>query len=431
MYVNSIIHNQMCNQTNTTPKTEHKKHSEYTQTWLPGSKRFAYENILPSGDEIVNRMPNDNIFRVASNNIAGSKLGKYGLKVALDIKVTYDFGIDVMALQETKRPWNSPNRQAYEVQAKSMWPMGATSVFSSAPWRYDEEDYQAGGTLLMTHSNTIGRIVERGSDQWGRFSWMTLRGGRDEGILVVSAYRTPHRKNDKPGPFTAFTTQYESLRKLGVKDPDPRQRILDDLTRLIEEKRSTGFRPIIAMDANEDWVMNSHSNDREKLKKFIERNQLSDPYFEKFKEVPRTYTRGPWRLDYIFIDNALRGAIKRVGYLGSHDGNFSDHTLAYIDFHSNTLFRGLVNRPVEIHSREFMIEQTDKMLAFTCILRRLQNEHKIKERVFDLARCFVEHGPIQCNIRKYQKIDTEHRELILCAAAQAGHKKYGYMRSRV
>ena len=187
---------------------QRKTHQAQIQSWLPGSKRFVYENIPPAGDELIPRNSNDDTFRVGSNNIAGSKMGKYGLKVALDLKVTYDLGIDVMALQETKMPWNPANRQSYEIQAKSMWPMGITASFSSAPWNYEDENYQAGGTLLMTHSNSIGRIVERGADPWGRFSWMTLRGGRDEGILILSGYRTPHKKTDKPGPFTAFLQSY-------------------------------------------------------------------------------------------------------------------------------------------------------------------------------------------------------------------------------
>jgi hypothetical protein len=220
------------------------------------------------------------------------------------------------------------------------------------------------------------------------------------------------------------------LRAHGVKKPNPRQQTLDDVAKLIDEMREKGFRPIVAMDANEDWVQNSHPREKERLRKFIERTQLADPYYEKFKESPRTFTRGPWRLDYILIDPSLLASVKRVGYLGSHEGNFSDHCLAYIDFDCQMLFRGQVNRPVEIGSREFMLEQTDKKLAFTCKLRKLQHDHRIRERVFKLARCFAEHGDTEANVRMYNKLDTEHKELVLSAARKAGHRKYGYMRSK-
>jgi hypothetical protein len=67
---------------------------------------------------------------LASNNIAGSKLGKFGLTVALDIKVTEELGVNMMALQETKRPWTPENRRLYRTQAKMLWPQGSRILFA-------------------------------------------------------------------------------------------------------------------------------------------------------------------------------------------------------------------------------------------------------------------------------------------------------------
>ncbi|KAL3796822.1 hypothetical protein ACHAWO_002060 [Cyclotella atomus] len=46
-----------------------------------------------------------------------------------------------------------------------------------------------------------------------------------------------------------------------------------------------------------------------------------------------------------------------------------------------------------------------------------------------LAADFIEHGPIDENIRSYAKLDKEIIELTKCAAKKAGRKKFGYMRS--
>ena len=56
--------------------------------------------------------------------------------------------------------------------------------------------------------------------------------------------------------------------------------------------------------------------------------------------------------------------MKSVGYLASQEGADSDHVLAFIDFDENRLFRGIINRPVAAHSREFMLAQSDKVQAF-------------------------------------------------------------------
>jgi hypothetical protein len=40
---------------------------------------------------------------------------------------------------------------------------------------------------------------------------------------------------------------------------DPRDRLLQDLKQLITDHRSKGFRPILFMDANEDWTKKTGS----------------------------------------------------------------------------------------------------------------------------------------------------------------------------
>ena len=211
----------------------------------------AGKDIYPSGDPWVPREPDDGIVRAASNNINGSEMSR-GLEIATDIDVTDELGIDIMGLQETKKPWNAANIRLYNQQTQLKWPQGARNIFSSAPWKYDEKDYMAGGTLLSVNGRTKGRIVETGSDKWGRFCFTTLRGARDEGVVVINGYRTCHTKTDNPGSLTQYHAEYVGLRETGIKNPEPRFQFFKDLTTLIDEKRQQGFRPIVMMDANED-----------------------------------------------------------------------------------------------------------------------------------------------------------------------------------
>jgi endonuclease/exonuclease/phosphatase family metal-dependent hydrolase len=279
---------------------------------------------------LIERTLDDGLFRVLSNNINGSQMSQRGFDVAPDIDVTDDLGGDVSALQETKKPWNAANRNKYNQQTQLKWPQGVRNVFSSAPWAYDEKDFMAGGTLLSLHGKVSGRVIEAEGDSLGRFCWATLRGSRDEGILLINAYRTCHVKSDNPGPFTSYQHEYTGLREQGIKDPQPRFQILSDLTTLIDRHREKGFRPVVMMDANEDWVAESHKDQGNKLKEFMQLAQLDDPFFQKFQHAPRTYVRGKHRLDYILIDPALMPAVRSIGYLGSMEANMSDHSMAYI-----------------------------------------------------------------------------------------------------
>ena len=66
------------------------------------------------------------------------------------------------------------------------------------------------------------------------------------------------------------------------------------------------------------------------------------------------------QLNYILMDPTLVGVIAHSGYLATHEGSLSDHVYAYVDFHKKMLFKGILNRLVEMHSREFQLKQTDK-----------------------------------------------------------------------
>ena len=360
----------------------------------------AGTNIEPAGDLFIPRETNDGLFRIGSNNINGSQMTFRGLNVAKDIEVTDSYGFDMMGLQETKKPWTAANRQTYNVQCNIMWPNGgARNAFSSAPWEFDERDYQAGGTLLSLHGRNIGRLVRKGEDPLGRFEWMRLRGERDEGVLVINAYRVCQTATSNPDVYTQFHQERTGLRAKGIKNPDPRKQLLKDLLSLIDEHRLEGYRPILLWDANEDWVKRSHKHEGEQLVKFMQDAQLADPFYNKFGFAPRTYVRSQNRLDYILVDPALTHAIQRIGYLGNTEANGSDHAMAYVDFDEKLLFKGLINRPTEIHSREFMVEQDDKKLRFTTIVRTFFLNHNIPERVFKLAALFAESGATQQNLR--------------------------------
>ena len=54
------------------------------------------------------------------------------------------------------------------------------------------------------------------------------------------------------------------------------------------------------------------------------------------------------------LANEQWGAIERIGYLELHEGAYTDCVYAYVDFAEAKLFQGLLNRPVPVHSREFM-----------------------------------------------------------------------------
>ena len=393
-------------------------------TWLGQQGTYKDKNIEPSGDPLQPRAEDDGIFRLGYQNIHGTTLGQ-GLEIAEEIDVMRELGVDVQGMSKINKPWSPNNKWQYNMMMDMVFD-SSFSVFSSAESTHDC-NYQPGGNLLTINGHNTGRKEDSGSDKWGRFCWFTLRGQREEGIIVINLYRVCHEKGDNPGPYTAYTQQYTAMRAEGQPDPNPRRQVLQDVMKLIQQKRGEGYRPIVMMDANGDY--NNLRNPDRDLAAFVRDSHLVDHYHKKYPEQIRTYMYGSKRLDYILVDPGLVPAIKNIGYLGTHEGSFSDHVYAYVDFDEKQLFKGIINRPVPTHAREFRIEQTDKKVKFVAEAKPQFEAKKIRSRVFALAEQLHKFGATKKNVRQYQVVDRDIRHIAVSAAKKTSKKKFGYMRS--
>ena len=99
----------------------------------------------------------------------------------------------------------------------------------------------------------------------------------------------------------------------------------------------------------------------------------------------------------------------------------------YADFDEKQLFRGTINRLLDIHSQEFIIEQTDKTVAFQHVFEKSVTYNAAKERVFKMAKVFVKRGRTKQNVRTHQEMDRQIKEPAKGAASKVGKKKYGYI----
>ena len=379
------------------------------------------KNIEASGDELASK--DENTLRIAFQNVHGATNFR-GWEAPSEIEAMEELEIDIMGMAETNRPWLKQQKALYDAHMMKCFRTSRT-IYTAAPAQDHQARYQPGGNLLTVNGEVTARIEGRGSDTLGRFCYYTFAGKRDEGVIVIVAYRVCQEVGSTAGPYTAFNQQYIALRDAGQREPNPRKQILNDLEKLITEHRAKGYRPILLIDANGDYQKGKDKD----LLKFVDDAQLTDPYADRFGHT-RTFIRGSSRIDYIFMDRALIPSIKSIGYLGTHEGAISDHVMAYVDMDHQQMFAGIMNKPPPATARDILIEQEDKVQRFLRHVLAQFETHKIAERVFQLAAGFAGHGATTVNVTKYNKLYGEFLELVKSSTKAGGKKKFGYPRSR-
>ena len=282
-------------------------------------------DLLGSGDPITDK--NDNNIRFAFQNINGLSIKEYS-DMLPEVATIGALQLDVTGFTELNTHINKKVRDDISQQLTSQ--IGPSRLACASNTSSDQQEgYLPGGSMLIATGTQVGRVSSQGSDDWGRYTWMTLEGKRDEGILVISAYRVSQTKGTRSGPITAYSQQISHMIREGDTTLDPRTRILNDLRQLITAKRSQGYRPILMMDANEDWTKTGS------FRSFVEEMGLVDPLYEKFKDdgiTATTYARGSRRIDFHLHDRALQPYVRNVGTLPLNAGILSDHVMLYVDY---------------------------------------------------------------------------------------------------
>ena len=128
----------------------------------------------------------------------------------------------------------------------------------------------------------------------------------------------------------------------GDTDLYPRTQILHNLDNLITQKQAEGFRPILMMDASDDWLQTSSKA----FKAFIEDMHLVDPYYEKFKTLGLTgtaYAQGSRQINCICVDFTILSVINQICTLGLHDRIISDHIMLDMNCNKRLIFGGIIN----------------------------------------------------------------------------------------
>ena len=142
------------------------------------------QNIPPYGQPLKDKP--DNITRIAFQNVNGMKLESEHTGVT-ELHEMRKMKLDLVGMAETNLYWTQEKKIQLATLARIAFDGTSRCIASST--KANSEGYLPGGTAMISQGSISGRCHARGSDEYGRFTWMAFRGRDDSGLLVITAYR--------------------------------------------------------------------------------------------------------------------------------------------------------------------------------------------------------------------------------------------------
>jgi hypothetical protein len=222
-----------------------------------------HKNIPAFGSPIT--MKEKGILRFALQNINGLLEARH-LIGAAELAEMEALEIDVLGMIETNINWDHDARESFLAAARLKFGAARCSMSSSYSTK---QGYLPGGVATVARGKICGRIQQRGTDKWGRFTWTAFRGKKNTGVILVNGYRVCQKAGTDAGEDTAYMRQWIEMRAAGVKNPDPRVATLEAISEVLAEWGEKGYHPLVFMDANSKY-------EAKDMEDFIAKHGLKD-----------------------------------------------------------------------------------------------------------------------------------------------------------
>jgi hypothetical protein len=308
------------------------KTKESREETIKTTKMKVTNENLPFGhicDDIA--VDNDTPYvRVYCQNVSGI-FDRDGIGLDSAFKEIKQAGADIFTFNETHGDEsNAVARRALRLSKQRSWRDNNEDckIVHSSSTAPVLNFTKPGGNMVGITGPLVGRVRDTITDPYGRWCGYTLIGRDTKEILVLTAYNVSQYKNAKVGDDTLFNQQISLYKLNNIREPDPKQIFIDDLTVLIQKARKEDKDVILTGDFNE-----LVGDDPRGMAKVLAAGCLTDVHGHQHGQVDiTTYTRGVKRLDYVFVTPRLVDHILRSGYESFHARIASDHRGYFVDF---------------------------------------------------------------------------------------------------
>jgi len=332
-------------------------------------------NNDPVGDVLTKKK--EDVFRVYFQNVNGLKLDSMGGDFSEACYVAAEVQADVLGIAESNIDFTKFHVRTTCYDAIKKILSRSKLTVSDTPIQ-TKGTYKPGGTMLLSQGSILGRLVDSGKDEMGRWSYQKFAGRNNIIVTVIAAYQVCQKNVSHKGRYTAAAQQESLLRQRNESDTNPRRHFRQDISKFLSRCLQESNEVLLMGDFNE-----SLSEVSSGMAKICQDHGLLDLFnvYQGITDLP-TYSRGKKRLDYALGTERVAASIKFGGYESFNSRMSSDHRAFFLDMDAKVLFgAGTPTLPNSAH-RDINSKAPKQVSHY---IRDLHNSMTLRE-VFRRAR---------------------------------------------
>jgi len=397
---------------------DEKKNKQKCAETSNNCKTTVHGHYHRTGQEIKN----DGLFRVYYNNVNGFSCCDDNNDINMFVESIARKECAIVAITEPNRNFEQQQMRADYINTLRKASDHQQTALASAKMGWPEE-HQQGGTAISVRNKWATRYLAQGSDEMGRWSYITLNGKGTTRITFMVAYRVCDGSHDTPITSKTVRAQQDWMyNDQGKTAVDLRKQCMIDIARAVNSFKREGHDVILCMDANE-----GNLNAQSGVAKLIRETGLNDVHAHLLDctQLPPTHQRGSEKIDYIFATTRLLDAVDSCSILGLNDGYLSDHRALVIDFDPHILFGTDTSDLVPAAHRLLTSTNPRAVHTYTNHMRKHIRIHAIAEKVKLLEQASMNDKWTSADEQMYEQICMSLREGRAAAEGKLERKKSG------
>ena len=380
-------------------------------------------DIFTLEEEWPNRNTNQTL-RILGQNLNGVSYYNDYLDLDMTLQQMDAMQVGIAGYSEVNLDMNK-NNVKYDVVTKvNFFDKSCVISTSSSKTTLTTSKYKRGGTMTITRGTWAGRVIQKGQDSLGRWSYTTLLGKKGQLVKIITTYRVC-KKNSTNGECTIRSQQERDLLVDKKKLLDPRDEILKDLSTMICKEHKKGTTIILMGDMNEDIMKGK------KITTFLANTSMKSiikPNAEG--TLPATHDRGSECIDLLAISEQCDDdVVIRSGYLPFYLGNPSDHRGYYCDLDATILFDKVISDVTHPNFRTFNTNNTKKCNKYVHEMEKGLGDNKLLQKISKLEKEMLEFsckgkGSLSLMIERCKTLFNKTTQLMISSERKAGKRHY-------